>query len=384
MSSNNKQNLNKLEVGAVPLILMFIERLGIRRILSEHVKEHGNSKVSPVDTLILMMVNIILGRDPMYKLKQWFSKYDMQCLKLPKKSLKFLNDDRFGRELDKLYDADRASLMTEIVVNMVKVTKLALDQIHNDSTTAKAFGKIQGKTKNGLELKKGHSKEHRFDLKQLLFCLSISADGAVPIHYKVYPGNRTDDTTHIETWETLKKIVGRPDFLYVADCKVCTAKQLGYIVGNGGRVVTMVPENWSAGKELKDELRSGKKKAKKVIWKKKIPHFYEKWDYYSLFSGKYVTKAGYNVYWFYSTEKKNRDRLSRENAMNEAEEELADLIPKMNKRNLKSKKQIEDAVKKILNKYRVSTFYHIKISTAQEQSETQIGRGRPGVAAQIN
>jgi len=378
MSSIDKQNLKKFSVGPVPLILWTIEWLGIRRILSEHLPEHGNSKISPVDTLILIMVNIILGRDPLYKLQRWMEKYDTQCFKISRRSNKFLNDDRFGRELDKLYDADRASLLTDIVVNMITVVKLILDQIHNDSTTQKAFGKIRGKTKNGLELKKGHSKEHRFDLKQLLLSLSVSADGAVPIHYKAYPGNRTDDTTHIETWTTLRKIIGKADFLYVADCKVCTNKQLKYITGNGGRVVTIVPETWTAGKELKEELRDGKKKAKKVIWKKKIPHLFNQWDYYSLFAGKHKTKAGYSVYWFYSTEKKRRDRQSREDSMNEAEEKLVDLIPRMNKRNLKTKEQIEEAVKKILNKHGVIRFYHWKISTAQEQSEVQIGKGRPG------
>ena len=37
-----------------------------------------------------------------------------------------------------------------------------------------------------------------------------------------YPGNVTDDKTHIETWNTLQKITGRADFLYVADCKLCS------------------------------------------------------------------------------------------------------------------------------------------------------------------
>ena len=54
-----------------------------------------------------------------------------------------------------------------------------------------------------------------------MFSLSVCADGGVPIHHKVYPGNRTDDTTHIETWKTLCQIVGVRDFLYVADEPSC-------------------------------------------------------------------------------------------------------------------------------------------------------------------
>ncbi|MCP4986606.1 MAG: hypothetical protein GY928_11290 [Colwellia sp.] len=86
--------------------------------------------------------------------------------------------------------------------------------------------KIPGKTRSGLKLEHGHSKDHRPDLKQILYSLTISADGAVPIHYKTYEGSRTDDTTHIETWNMLYKIIGNPSFLYVADSKVCTKKRM--------------------------------------------------------------------------------------------------------------------------------------------------------------
>ncbi len=30
---------------------------------------------------------------------------------------------------------------------------------------------------------------------------------------RAYSDNRTDDTTHMETWEALKKVAGRSDFL---------------------------------------------------------------------------------------------------------------------------------------------------------------------------
>jgi hypothetical protein len=70
--------------------------------------------------------------------------------------------------LDKLYLVDRASLMTELVVEFVKEFNIALQRISNDSTTIKACVKYPGKTLTGLELKRGNSKDHRPDLKQPL------------------------------------------------------------------------------------------------------------------------------------------------------------------------------------------------------------------------
>ncbi|GAH33390.1 unnamed protein product, partial [marine sediment metagenome] len=44
-------------------------------------------------------------------------------------NLKAFNDDRFARALDKLYLADRASLMTGIVVKMIEEVDLELSRI---------------------------------------------------------------------------------------------------------------------------------------------------------------------------------------------------------------------------------------------------------------
>jgi len=42
-------------------------------------------------------------------------------------------------------------------------------------------------------------------------------------------------------WDELVRLVGRPDFLYVADAKLCSAEAMGHIHRNGGRFVTVIP-----------------------------------------------------------------------------------------------------------------------------------------------
>lgn len=51
-----------------------------------------------------------------------------------------LNDDRVGRTLDRLFDCDRASLLTELVVRMIHEFDLDLSRLHNDSTTVTFHG----------------------------------------------------------------------------------------------------------------------------------------------------------------------------------------------------------------------------------------------------
>ena len=249
--------------------------------------------------------------------------------------------------------------MTELVVVFVKEFNIALEQLSNDSTSIKAFGSYPGRTRTGLELKKGNSKDHRPDLKQLVFSLSIAGDGAVPIHYKCYPGNVTDDKTHIETWNSLRKITSSPDFLYVADSKLCTDEQLSYIVDQGGRAVTIIPETWSEVESFKEKLRKSKK-SKDIIWRRRKPGRDDKSEYFSVFRGDYfTTKRGYKIHWIYSSEKRKRDRDNRQKQLKKAEQCLAPLNGKINKRGLKTRKAIEQAARQIVEEHNLENFLAI-------------------------
>ena len=92
------------------------------------------------------------------------------------------------------------------------------------------------------EITQGHKKDFRPDLKKLLFLLTVAADGAVPIAYRVPDGNTPDDVTHIPTWDELRALYDHPDFLYVAASKLCSQQALRHIASNGGRFVTIVPQ----------------------------------------------------------------------------------------------------------------------------------------------
>jgi transposase len=79
------------------------------------------------------------------------------------------------------------------------------------------------------------NKDHRPDLKQLVFGLNVTADGAVPISHDIYSGNRTDDTIHLGNVDSLRQLLGRSDFIYVADSKLATRKNLGDVLQTGRR-----------------------------------------------------------------------------------------------------------------------------------------------------
>jgi transposase len=102
-----------------------------------------------------------------------------------------LNDDRVGRMLARLFDADRASLLTRLVLDAIEAFGIDCSQLHNDSTSVTLtgrYGDADGRARAGKQtaaITFGHNKDHRPDLKQLVWILTVSADGAVPITHRV-------------------------------------------------------------------------------------------------------------------------------------------------------------------------------------------------------
>jgi hypothetical protein len=81
--------------------------------------------------------------------------------------------------LARLFDADRASLLTRLVLDAVATFDLA--RLHNDSTSIKlsgAYATADGHERGGKPtpaVKHGFSKDHRPDLKQLVWMLTVTA-----------------------------------------------------------------------------------------------------------------------------------------------------------------------------------------------------------------
>ena len=101
-----------------------------------------------------------------------------------------LNDDGVGRALDRLFQADVPSLVLAVATHVVKEFNVSLNELHNDSTTLTVYGaytRADGQQRvfgrPTLAITFGHNKDHRPDLKQLLFILTVTSDGGVPLHF---------------------------------------------------------------------------------------------------------------------------------------------------------------------------------------------------------
>ena len=113
-----KEHIIKKQLGGLPLLYSIVERMGLLNILNKHLPKHGNNKVPYVQSILLLVLNLTLGKEPLYKLENWVNQIDLNCINLSDLDLESFNDDRFGRTLDKVYELDRASVATDLILNI--------------------------------------------------------------------------------------------------------------------------------------------------------------------------------------------------------------------------------------------------------------------------
>ena len=381
---NDDLDLDSKAIAALPIINAFIERIDLRDLLARYLPSKKNLKFPHADAILLFVRNILIERQPLYKLSEWAAVFEPYLVGLQEARPSILNDDRVGRSLDVLFDADRASLLTNMVLKVVDEFSVDLSQLHNDSTTVTVSGEYKPgrsrrKGKYSLALRRGFSKDFRPDLKQLLFTLTVSRDGAVPIHYKGYDGNTTDDKTHIQTWEALRRLTGRSDFIYVADAKLCTREQMGYISREGGRFISVLPETRKECEWFKDWFRSHP-----IDWQELfrrpdhrrpesgVEHVY--WGYESPMS----SEEGYRILWISSSQKEEQDAARRGRKIEKTIKALDTLKGKVGTRRWKTKKQIETAVEDILKKHGSGRWFDWNMVVREVETYKQKGKGRPG------
>ena len=250
-------------IGPQPILQHFLERMGFFRIVRSCLGTPREGLLDHAQTLSTFARNILLSPAPLYRIAEWAAPIDAEALGLSATQKESLNDDRVARTLDALATPRALNLDIRLALHIIKQFEIDTRQIHHDTTTVTFYGQYKTSIKEP-QITNGYNKDHRPDLKQLVFGLNVTADGAVPISHNIYSGNRTDDSIHPGNIDRLREILGHEDFIYVADCKLCTRKNLQYVTQYGGRFVTVMPRSWAEDKQFRAKLRDGSR----VRWRK--------------------------------------------------------------------------------------------------------------------
>ena len=357
--------LRGLRVGALPILNRFIERMGLEEELIAALKSPGYT-----DALLALVKNILVERNALYAVGEWVALYDVGLVAQGK-----IGDDKLGRALDRLFAADRATLQTRIVLAVMNGFDLKMEQIHNDTTSVMVRGAYNGQNAKAVQLKRGHSKERRPDLKQLVYSLCVTADGAVPVHFKAYDGNQTDDGIHLETWNRLRTLLQHPRFIYVADCKLCTEKNLRTIDAERGFFVTIVPKTRSEVATFSEAVVAGDVRWEEIL-RKRADRDEKAFDVIECAVGPYHLREGFTLHWYRSSQKKKRDEHDRNERIERTRERLETLDLKR-MRGPKTEAAIRKRVDQILAQHHAEEWIAVEVKWDAVERFKAITRGKP-------
>ena len=120
---------------ALPIIQHVTSLLGLDDLLDICVSTRDRRvRLAPAQALSVMVANLALNHAPLYALGEWVSTLDAGLVGLAPSGLELLNDDRVGRALLALFDADRSSLLNALVLRAVERFNVDVSELHNDFT----------------------------------------------------------------------------------------------------------------------------------------------------------------------------------------------------------------------------------------------------------
>ncbi len=250
-------------VSGAPLIRAMCEEIGLREIVDRNVVwDRERCKLSPGERITVLVVNMLTTQNPLYRVEESFEVSDCELLFGEGILGSDLNDDCLGRGLDRLWEGGPGKIFSMIVANALTREDVDRRFTHFDTTTRTVFGEYKeeipktGEVPDGEETPKkkpvqpkhGHSKDHRPDLKQILFKLFVNREG-IPLFGEVRDGNLSDKTANGEMISELCRLFGPEELkkmVYVADSALVTGKNLMAMREREIAFLSRLPENFSA------------------------------------------------------------------------------------------------------------------------------------------
>lgn len=239
------------------IVAGIIDRIGLVDVINEKLGIHPLQRISPGIVVKAMILNgLDLLTAPLYLFEKFFVGKATEHLLGEGIQAEDLNDDRLGRVLDKLYDANLTELFVNIALQAANKEGVKTSSLHLDSTSFHVHGEYaEDEDDSGepiaIKITQGYSRDHRPDLKQFIVDLMCSGDGDIPLYFRVADGNESDKGIFAklirefrENWEL--------DTLFVADAALYGEENLQQL--NDLRWLTRVPASLKDAQQLMSQL----------------------------------------------------------------------------------------------------------------------------------
>ncbi|NEP43401.1 MAG: IS1634 family transposase, partial [Okeania sp. SIO2H7] len=222
---------------------------GIVEKINVLIGEKKTEKISTGKVVKAMILNGMgLVSSPLYIFKDFFEGKAAEHLLGEEVKAEYLNDDRLGRVLDKMYEIGLNQIFVFIVLEIIKKYQLNVEAVHLDSSSFKVHGEYKNSGDHQtIEITYGYSRDKRPDLKIFVMELIIAEDGDVPLWIKITSGNSSDQKQFGAATLEFKKQL-KFDSLMVADSAFYTQENLQ--IAKEIKWLSRVPLTVKAAREL--------------------------------------------------------------------------------------------------------------------------------------
>ena len=217
------------DFGGPWLGLELIRKLCLDRFFSENIIK-GREKV-PWATMALVLVICRLCRpsSELHIAEHFFEQTALaDLLGIPPNRI---NENRLYRALDKVLP-HKEELEKHLKEKAGSLFKLDYDLFLYDVTSTYFEGEAAG---NPLA-KRGYSRDHRGDCKQVCIGLVVTRDG-FPLGYEVFAGNRSDVTTVEEIVEVMEGRYGKANRIWVMDRGMASSGNFDFLNEEGRKYI---------------------------------------------------------------------------------------------------------------------------------------------------
>jgi len=216
-----------LRFGDVWLGWVLWRALGLERFCAERLPPGREQVPWATMAAILVLARLCEPSSELHIAEDWYRRTALEdLLAVP---IERVNDDRLYRALDRLLP-HKGALEEHLKGRLGELFALDYELLLYDVTSTYFEGQAKA---NGLA-RRGHSRDHRPDCKQVCIGLVVTRDG-MPLGYEVFAGNRNDVTTVEEIVGAMEARYGRAHRIWVMDRGMMSAENLAWLARGGRR-----------------------------------------------------------------------------------------------------------------------------------------------------
>lgn len=212
------QEIEIQNIDHLGIVAGIIDSIGIVEIINELIGVEKDEKVNAGQVVKAMIINGLgFVSKPLYMFPEYFETIACEHLIGTGVKPEYLNDDKLGRVMDKLFIKGLDTIFFIIAVKAAQKFGVSLSTSHLDSSSIHVHGQyntslpevifenqkignhqeleeIAVKSPKEITITYGYSRDHRPDLKQFIIEMICSGDGDIPIFLKLASGNQADSS----------------------------------------------------------------------------------------------------------------------------------------------------------------------------------------------